>query len=804
MKVSLNWLREYVRISMSPAELAHLLTMAGLEVEGMEPICESLDGMVVAKIVSVNAHPNADRLSVCEVDTGEDLVSVVCGAPNVTQGMLAPMALAGARLPNGQTMKASRIRGVVSCGMLLAEDELGLTNDHSGLMTLPSNLRVGDPLSSALTLPDWVLDVGITPNRPDCANVLGIAREISAATGESLRRPSVEMEASGPPIEELTRVTIHDPEGCPRYVAGMIQNVTLGPAPFWMRYRLYQSGVRSINNLVDVTNYVMMEMGQPLHAFDHHRLRQGRIEVRKATEGEMFTTLDGESRRLSPEILLICDGERPVALAGIMGGLNSEIFAGTKDVLIESAFFDPVTTRRASKQLGLSTEASYRFERGADIEGVTDALKRAMSLMYGLGGGTVARGVVDNYPRPYSPQTIRFSSSRTNQLLGTDLSTDAMKRYLEGLEMNVNPTRAEEMDVIPPSFRIDIAREVDLIEEVARMSRFEKIPVTYPRIRPAEEGDPPEMILRDMLRSILVGIGFTEIITYSFISPDSADILDAGEASDLRSFTHLMNPLGVDQSVLRTSLLPGLMATVRNNRLHGEKDLRLFEWGKIFKDRAGEQQPLEQNALAGVMAGHARQKTWYSDERGADFYDIKGIVETLLKGLQMDSLHFERGDILPGFDKDASCGAYASGTYIGQMGKASLKMTSAYDIDDANIFIFELNVGNILPLLSEEIRFRPFPRFPAVYRDISLVVNEEVESGTIVDLIRKTGGKLLESVHIFDIYMGDQIGADEKAIAFRISYRSDQETLDGERVNRLHERIIRKACEDTGGRLREG
>jgi phenylalanyl-tRNA synthetase beta chain len=379
-----------------------------------------------------------------------------------------------------------------------------------------------------------------------------------------------------------------------------------------------------------------------------------------------------------------------------------------------------------------------------------------------------------------------------------------MKGYLEGLEMDVKACGAEEMDVTPPSFRIDIGREVDLIEEVARMSGFEKIPVTYPRISPLEVGDPPEMILRDEVRSILVGIGFTEIITYSFIAPESADILDADETSDLRSFTRLMNPLGLDQSVLRTSLLPGLMATVRNNRVHGEKDLRLFEWGKIFRDREGEQQPFEQNALAGVIAGHAQQKTWFRDERDVDFYDVKGIVEALLKGLDMDSLHFGKEDVLPGFDKEVSCGVYVSGTCVGHLGKASLKMTSAYDIADENIFIFDLNIGNILPLLGEQTRFRPFPRFPAVYRDISLVVNEDVESGRIVDLIRKTGGKLLESVHIFDIYTGDQIGANEKAIAFRISYRSDQKTLDGESVNRLHERIIRKACDETGGRLREG
>ncbi|MDZ7699846.1 MAG: phenylalanine--tRNA ligase subunit beta [Deltaproteobacteria bacterium] len=488
MKVSLNWLKEYVRIAMPPPELAHLLTMLGLEVEGMEPVCESLDHVVVARILSVSPHPNADRLSVCRVDTGEDHVDVVCGAPNVADGMLAPLALVGSRLPNGQVMKETRIRGVVSCGMLLAEDELGLTNDHSGIMPLSPALQVGAPLSSALALPDWVLDLSITPNRPDCANVMGVAREIAAATGEFLIRPEVKLETSGPPVEKLTRVTILDPEGCPRYVAGAIQGVELKPAPFWLRYRLYQSGIRSINNLVDITNYVMLEMGQPLHAFDYHRLRENRIEVRKAGDGERFTTLDGESRRLTSETLLICDGKRPVALAGIMGGLNSEIFEGTTDVLLESAFFDPVTIRRASKQLGLSTEASYRFERGGDVEGVVHALKRALSLMSILGGGTIAQGMVDNYPKPHSPETIRFRSDQANRLLGTSLPTGVMKGYLKALEMDVKDAGTNSLDVTPPSFRVDITREVDLIEEVARMDGFDKIPVTYPRIRPGEEG----------------------------------------------------------------------------------------------------------------------------------------------------------------------------------------------------------------------------------------------------------------------------------------------------------------------------
>jgi len=410
MKLSLNWLKDYIDIEMPIDELSHLLTMAGLEVEGIEPVGQSLDDIIVAKLLDVEAHPKADRLSVCQIDNGKETVQVVCGAPNLEVGSLVPFIPAGKCLPNGMEIKESKLRGVMSKGMLLAEDEMGLTDDHTGIMILPSDFGPGTPLSS-FSFSDWVFDLSITPNRPDWTSVLGVAREISAITGQGLKRPEITITEGSTPINELTSVTIKDVTGCPRYAAGVIQNVALGPSPFWMRYRLFLSDIRSIDNIVDVTNYVLMEMGQPLHAFDFHRLRENRIEVRRAEDGETFSTLDGETRTLNNETLMICDGERAVALAGIMGGLNSEIFEGTKDILLESAFFDSVTIRRGSKRLGLSTEASYRFERGADIEGVTTALKRAMSLISDLAGGRIATGIIDNYPETYTPPPMLKSGS---------------------------------------------------------------------------------------------------------------------------------------------------------------------------------------------------------------------------------------------------------------------------------------------------------------------------------------------------------------------------------------------------------
>lgn len=805
MKVSLNWIREYVDIDMSPDDLGHLLTMTGLEVEGMEAVGQSLDDILVGRVLDVRSHPDAERLSICTVDAGRERVAVVCGAPNVVEGALAPLALPGCRLPDGTVIEETRIRGEVSRGMLLAEDEMGLTDDHTGIMILDPDLVPGVGFYSALPFPDWVFDIAITPNRPDCASVLGIAREIAAATRKRLRRPEIRVDETGPSIEELTSITVLDPDGCPRYAAGIIQGVKTGPSPFWMRYRLHQSGVRSISNLVDVTNYVMIEMGQPLHAFDYDRLRENRIVVRRAEEGEAFTTLDGQRRSLSREHLMICDGERAVALAGIMGGLNSEIFTGTQNVLIESAYFDPVTIRRGSKGLGLSTEASYRFERGADIGGVGSALKRALSLMGQLAGGRIARGLADNYPKPWTPRHIQLRKDYANRILGTSLSQALMKGYLEALEMDVQEVSETELVVKPPSFRVDVTREVDLIEEVARRYGFDKIPITYPSIRPSEEGDSAELVLRDQIRSIMTGLGFAEIISYSFISPESADILGADGDSYLRSFVTLLNPLTVEQSVLRTSLIPGIMAAVKTNMVHDQKGLRLFEWGKTFIRNGEDQLPLERICLAGIMIGLYQEKSWYHDERHCDYYDMKGAVEAILKGIGIHEARFKREQDAPaGYDHEVAAGIYSSDLRIGQLGMVSSGVMEAYDLTDKGAYLFELDVKPIVTLLAGTRQFRSFPRFPAVFRDLSLLVDRRTESAALIDIIRKEGGDLLESVQIFDLYEGERIDPSEKAIAFRISYRSAQETLEGEKINRLHEAIIDKIRKETGGRLREG
>jgi phenylalanyl-tRNA synthetase beta chain len=804
MRVSLNWLKDFVDLDPATDRLAEILTMAGLEVESREPLGRSLQGVVAGKVLSVRKHPRADKaLFLCDVDTGNGVVQVVCGATNMEIGMMAPMALPGTTLPGGVKVEETRIRGEMSAGMLLAEDEMGLTDDHAGVMVLPPDLAPGVSVAEALCLEDDALEIAITPNRADCASVIGIAREIAALTGRSLRKPDIRLKESDKNITTLTSVAIDDPVGCPRYAAGVVLGVDLKPSPFWMRYRLLVSGIRAISNVVDVTNYVLLELGQPLHAFDYDRLKENRIVVRRAREGEIFTTLDGKTHSLNPENLMICDAQRAVALAGIMGGLNSEIYQGSGNVLIESAFFDPVTIRRGSKRLGISTEASYRFERGIDIDGVVNALKRSLMLVSELAGGEVVHGIVDNYPNPRHRPEIELRADKTNRFLGTNLSGQTMARYLTALEMEVGTEGENTLRVKPPAFRVDITRDWDLMEEVARLEGYQNIPVTFPPIKASGELDPPEVVLGDRVREIMVGMGFSEILSYSFISPESADQLQAQEGSPLRSFVGLLNPLTVEQSVMRTTLIPGLLAALGTNFAHGERDLRCFEWGRLFFAQGSDRLPEERYALAAVMTGLASKKEWHTQERPVDFYDIKGALEGILEGLGVFPCSFQSEGTPPWYRTGASALVTCNGVVLGAVGELSMEVLKSFDVGEARVFVFELD-GNLLgDHAFPKTSFMPFARFPAAFRDVSLVVGKGIECARIQGIIEREGGDLVESVTLFDLYEGGRIGPGEKAFAFRICCRSKDTTLDGRDINNLFERIVEKVGKETGARLRE-
>ncbi len=803
MRLTLNWLKDYVDVDgMTPEALAHLLTMAGLEVEALEPLGRGLEDVVTGRVISVEKHPNADRLTVCKVDGGRGEVEVVCGAPNVRGGMMTAYAPPGTRLPNGPAVKAAKIRGRASQGILLAEDEMGLTDDHSGIMELPGTLNPGVPLNRVMPLEDWALEIGLTPNRPDCTSVMGVAREVAALTGQSLHRPAIPVPEERPTIAEHTDVVVEDPAGCPRYSAGIVWKVTLGPSPFWMRHRLHASGVRSINNVVDVTNYVLLECGQPLHAFDYQRLGEHRIVVRRAGEGEIFTTLDGQERRLTAGDLMICDGRGSVALAGVMGGLNSEIQEDTRDVLVESACFDPLTIRRTSKRLGLLTEASYRFERGIDIEGTVWALGRAMHLLAELAGGTIEPGVIDVYPKPWEPREIVLRVDKANSFLGTDLDIGTMAGYLSRLEMDVHQEDGHRLRVMPPPCRVDLEREVDLMEEVARMEGYDRIPVTQPAVRPEEEPAPAEVALGERIREIMAGAGFSEAINFSFVSEEAPDMLGAPSHSRLRNAVRLLKPLTQEQSVMRTTLLPGLLQAAQSNKAHGEADLKLFEWGKVFlPDEEGEL-PHERLTLAAVLTGVWVHRTIHQESRAADFYDAKGVLEVLLEALGLTEPCFERSDVPPpGYHPERTARVLPAGTPGGWVGEAAPEAVERFELGPERVFLMELDIPVLQDAMPATKTFEPYARFPAVLRDLSVVVKAGVESERVRSIIAEE--KLVESAELFDLYRGDQIAPSEKALTFRICFRSPKRTLKGREVNALHEKIVRKIREQVGGRLRD-
>jgi phenylalanyl-tRNA synthetase beta chain len=789
MKVSLNWIKDFVEIRIGLKELINLLTMAGLEVEEAVSVGEGFEKVVVAEIQSVRRHPNADRLSLVEVKTQQQNFSIVCGATNIKGGQKVPLALVGARLPNGIEIKKSKIRGVPSEGMLCSETELGLGKDASGILILPPHVPLGVDLGEALGLKDTLLDISITPNRPDCLCVIGAAREIAALTHQKVKHPSLSLSDRGEEIHQKTSVTILDQDLCPRYVARMIEGVKIGPSPHWMSDRLEKVGIRSINNVVDVTNYIMMEYGQPLHAFDFEWLEEGRIVVRRAKEGEEFVTLDGVKRTLDGEMLMICDGVKPVAIAGVMGGLNSEIREDTGTVLLESAYFNPAGNRRTSKKLGLETEAAYRFGRGIDYGGCLSAANRATQLIQELAGGRVVEGVVDVYPVPIKPKPIRLSVRTIHQVLGTEVSAEQVTNYLEDLGLEVRRENEDVLVVTPPSFRGDLAREIDLIEEVARLDGYERIPTTIPKGPPSSEERSKEFLMERRLVDTLVIHGYHEVVTYSFTSPSSWDILGLPPDDPRRQHLRILNPLTEDLSVMRTTLIPGLMETARYNLSRKNSNLKLFELKKVFLPQEGERLPKEVKILAGLAMGFDRDPHWAFSPRSVDFYDIKGCVEDLLDALMIKGARFNQAGDVPYLHPGKTSSVVLDQEVLGAFGEVHPEVLGHYEIH-GKVYLFEMDFGKMVKGARGEKRFQPLPKFPAVYRDLSVILDKALEAERVMEAILSFRQDFVEEITLFDIYQGPPIPDGKKGISYRIRYRASDRTLTDEEVNQYHEKIF--------------
>ncbi|OGQ12372.1 MAG: phenylalanine--tRNA ligase subunit beta [Deltaproteobacteria bacterium RBG_19FT_COMBO_46_12] len=794
MKVSLNWLKDYVDIRMGLKELINLLTMAGLEVEEAISLGGGLEKVVVAEICSIRKHPNADRLLLVEVKTHQETFSIICGATNIREGQRVPLALVGARLPNGIEIKKSKIRGVSSEGMLCSAIELALGQDASGIMILPAHTPLGVDLGEAMGLKDTLLDISITPNRPDCLCVIGVAREIAALTHQKVKYPTHSLSDRGEEIHQKTSVTVLDQDLCPRYVARMIEEVKIGPSPHWMSDRLEKVGIRSINNVVDVTNYVMMEYGQPLHAFDFELLEEGRIVVRRAKEGEGFVTLDGVRRTLDKEMLMICDGVKPVAIAGVMGGLNSEIKEDTQKVLLESAYFDPAGNRRTSKKLGLETEAAYRFGRGIDYGGCLSAANRAAQLIQELAGGRALEGVVDAYPVTIKPSPIRLSVKKVHQVLGTDVSAKQVRSYLKDLELEIGGEDEDIILVTPASFRGDLEREIDLIEEVARLDGYERIPITIPKGPPSSEERSKEFLAERKAIDTLIDHGYDEVITYSFTSPDSWDAIGLPLDDPRRHHLKILNPLTEDLSVMRTTLIPGLLETARYNLSRKNSNLKLFELKKVFIPQAGERLPKEVKYLAGVAMGFDRDPHWAFSPRPVDFYDMKGCVEDLLEALKIRGLKFDRAEDIPYLHPGKASRVILEDEVLGVLGELHPQVLDRYEIHGKS-HLFEMDFSKMVQWAGEEKRFQSLPKFPEVYRDISVVVDKTLESERVMETIRAFRQPFVEEVSLFDIYEGPPIPEGKKGISYRVRYQANDRTLTDEEVNQYHEKILSRLKE---------
>jgi phenylalanyl-tRNA synthetase beta chain len=784
MLVQMHWLKDYVDVPWSAYELAERLTASGSEVERIQRFGADVSGVVAGRIQDVRKHPHADKLVVCDVNIGDRMITVVTGAPNVAVGQVVPVALPGASLVGfDKPLEAGEIRGVESYGMLCAEDELGVGEDHEGIMILPDDTPVGSDLTQLMQLGDAVIEFEIYPNRPDCLSIIGIAREVAALTQGELRIPQPAIAEVGAPADQIAKVIVEAPDLCPRYCARVIRDVKIGPSPLWMQQRLRAAGMRPINNVVDITNYVMLELGQPLHAFDLSLLREQTIIVRRARDGECMRTLDGEERRLDPDMLVIADKEQPVAIAGVMGGENSEITPNTVDLLLESACFDPITVRKTSRRLGLRTEASARFEKGLDPHLPLLAANRAAELLARFCAGKVAPGVIDVHQELPQQRVITIRPERVNQLLGTQLAVDEMIQCLESLGCRVEATESSEagLSVAVPHHRRDIEREVDLIEEVGRIYGFDNIPATLPQGTATRGGESRESLLVAKVRNACVAAGLHETITYSFTSPRHFDLMRFPADDARRRAINLANPLSPELSVMRTTLLPNLIDGVSRNVTHQVMNVHLFEIGAIFipKQWPITEQPEERRTLGVALLGTVPQAQGLNAQV-CDFFTLKGILEQVGRALNLQ-FRVEHGNH-PSLHPGRTGAIWLEQKEVGVLGEVHPLVMEAYDLP-GRAYLMELDLDAVLPAAGKQPVYESLPKYPASTRDLALLVPLNVSAAEVEEQMRKHAGDYLESMELFDVYQGKQVPAGYRSLAYSLTYRAGDRTLTDAEIN---------------------
>ena len=796
MNLSMKWLSDYVTLDTTVKDFCAAMTMSGSKVEVATEEGSEIKNVVVGKLLSVVPHENSDHLVVCQVDVGQEQpIQIVTGAPNVKAGDIVPVALCGAELPNGVKIKKGKLRGVESNGMLCSLGELGLTvHDFpyaiaDGIFLIQEDCQIGQDIHEAIGLNDTSVEFEITSNRPDCLSVTGLAREAAATYHVPLNLKKPTFQGIDGNIQDALQVEIQNKEKCPRYAAGIVKNVKIAPSPRWMRERLRASGVRPINNLVDITNYVMLEYGQPMHAFDLRYVKDGKIVVRNAAEGETITTLDGVTRTLSPEMLVIADAEKPIAVAGVMGGEYSGIMEDTNTVVFESAYFEPVQVRRTAKKLGMRTDASARYEKGLDPEGCLRTLVRAFELVELLGAGEPVRTHIDLNYNEKQRNRIPFDPEWINKFLGTDISREEMCDTMKMLEIEVDGDTC-----ISPSFRIDLERPADLAEEVARIYGYNNIPSTVIK-GVANASLTPKQKFRRTLENATVAVGCYGILTYSFISPKYFDKIALPADSSLRKTVVISNPLGEDTSVMRTTTLPSMLETLSLNYKNRNAAVALYEIGKEYLPTAPDKLPEEPDRLTIGM---------YGDD--ADFFTLKGMVETILETAGLHDCTYKACGTDAPFDEicalhpGRSAVIYAGETPIGYLGEVHPTVQKNYDIG-TRTYVAKLLIDEMQPLAQTEITYQPLPKFPAITRDLSLVCADEVPVGDLQAAMKNAVGNILEQITLFDVYKGEQIAAGMKSVSFSIRMRSHEGTLTDEQADAAMKRVL-KALKEHGATLR--
>jgi len=803
LQISYKWLKEYVDFNYTPDELSEKLTMAGLEVEGMEYLGEGLEDIIIGKIEKIEEHPNADKLVVCRVKLNKKgkIMTAVTGAPNVEEGKMVPAAEAGAVLPGGIKIEKSDLRGVMSEGMICSIDELGLAEERAdGIMILSDDAPLGGSIIDHLKLDDYVLKLDLTPNYARCLGMIGIAREIkSLFTGGELHLPEIEFTESKEEenINQQAEIVIEDPDLCPRYTGRLVKDVKIKESPLWMQRKLKAAGIRSINNVVDITNYVLMEYNQPLHSFDFDKIKNGKIIVRRAKSEEEILTLDEETRILDDEMLVITDEDGPLAAAGVMGGYESEVTEDTKNVFIESAYFNPISIRKTAKKLGLHSESSHRFERGVDIEKAVEANNRACQLLRKYADGTVVPGVIDQYPLKYEPAELKLETKRANQLLGIELETAEIAGMLEKLDFPVE-VKEDIVNVEVPSFRTDVSQSADLVEEIARVYGYNNIPSTRPISKQLGRRTVKQKF-KKRVEKILKAGGLDEIITYSLQDKKTYSDLKLSSDQQFGKFVSIKNPLSAAFAVMRTTILAGVINTLAANARKQTLQMGVFEIGTAFYYNGNSSRPREKQLLSGGIFG-IEENIW--QENAPEFFHLKGILEVLFDKIQLKDYRFVSDDsreyLHPGRTAEIFCGR----ELLGFIGEIHPKIAEKSDLP-AGTTIFEIDFDSLYKAAPEaKYHYQKLPKYPSVSRDMAVVVKDDIEVAEILNAVEEQGGEILKDLDIFDLYQGNQIKEGYKSIAFKLKFQSKVKTLRDDEVNERFEKIINYLSEEFSAEIR--